>query len=66
MGCKKTRYATLFIAYTEEELGIDKSDARNTPLCPLDCSCRLWGYMQKSVGGSCFLWSSESDFHVVL
>ena len=64
---KKTRYATPFTLYTEEELGIDdKSDAGNTPLCPFDCSYCFWGYIQKSVGCSCFLWSSESDFHVVL
>ncbi|KAK3180759.1 hypothetical protein Dsin_000148 [Dipteronia sinensis] len=25
--------------YTEEELGINKADAGNTPLCPFDCSC---------------------------
>ncbi|XP_028768790.1 uncharacterized protein C6G9.01c-like [Neltuma alba] len=25
--------------YTEDELGIDKADAGNTPLCPFDCSC---------------------------
>ncbi|XP_045821829.1 uncharacterized protein C6G9.01c [Trifolium pratense] len=25
--------------YTEEELGISKGDAGNTPLCPFDCSC---------------------------
>ncbi|OVA11748.1 Protein of unknown function DUF1764 [Macleaya cordata] len=25
--------------YTEEELGISKSDAGGTPLCPFDCSC---------------------------
>ena len=49
-----------FTVYTEEELGIDKSDAGCTPLCPFDCSCCFWGYMQKSVGCSCFLWSSES------
>ena len=25
--------------YTEEELGLSKGDAGNTPLCPFDCSC---------------------------
>ena len=25
--------------YTEDELGINKVDAGNTPLCPFDCSC---------------------------
>lgn len=25
--------------YTEEELGINKSDAGGTPLCPFDCEC---------------------------
>ena len=25
--------------YTEEELGINKSDAGGTPLCPFDCDC---------------------------
>lgn len=25
--------------YTEEELGISKADAGDTPLCPFDCSC---------------------------
>lgn len=25
--------------YTEDELGINKADAGNTPLCPFDCSC---------------------------
>ncbi|XP_061371454.1 uncharacterized protein C6G9.01c [Gastrolobium bilobum] len=25
--------------YTEEELGIGKTDAGGTPLCPFDCSC---------------------------
>ncbi|KAE8664387.1 hypothetical protein F3Y22_tig00112800pilonHSYRG00102 [Hibiscus syriacus] len=28
-----------FTIYTEEELGIGKSDAGNTPLCPFDCDC---------------------------
>ena len=28
-----------FTVYTEDELGIDKSDAGCTPLCPFDCSC---------------------------
>lgn len=27
------------VIYTEEELGINKSDAGSTPLCPFDCSC---------------------------
>ena len=27
------------VLYTEEELGIGKSDAGGTPLCPFDCSC---------------------------
>ncbi|KAK1550670.1 hypothetical protein Q3G72_022845 [Acer saccharum] len=27
------------VVYTEEELGINKADAGNTPLCPFDCSC---------------------------
>lgn len=34
---KKT--ADGFTIYTEDELGINKSDAGNTPLCPFDCSC---------------------------
>ncbi|GMI97951.1 hypothetical protein like AT5G11760 [Hibiscus trionum] len=34
---KKT--ADGFTIYTEEELGISKSDAGNTPLCPFDCDC---------------------------
>ncbi|GAB4837122.1 hypothetical protein Ancab_002033 [Ancistrocladus abbreviatus] len=25
--------------YTEEDLGINRKDAGNTPLCPFDCSC---------------------------
>ncbi|XP_073222619.1 uncharacterized protein C6G9.01c-like [Cicer arietinum] len=25
--------------YSEEELGLSKGDAGNTPLCPFDCSC---------------------------
>lgn len=25
--------------YTEDELGINSTDAGNTPLCPFDCSC---------------------------
>lgn len=25
--------------YTEEELGLSKSEAGGTPLCPFDCSC---------------------------
>ncbi|KAL3745960.1 hypothetical protein ACJRO7_014975 [Eucalyptus globulus] len=25
--------------YTEDELGINKGDAGDTPLCPFDCSC---------------------------
>ncbi|XP_047155719.1 uncharacterized protein C6G9.01c [Vigna umbellata] len=28
-----------FTIYTEDELGINKADAGNTPLCPFDCSC---------------------------
>ncbi|XP_044464025.1 uncharacterized protein C6G9.01c-like isoform X2 [Mangifera indica] len=28
-----------FTIYSEEELGINNSDAGNTPLCPFDCSC---------------------------
>ncbi|XP_020215322.1 uncharacterized protein C6G9.01c [Cajanus cajan] len=28
-----------FSVYTEEELGINNTDAGNTPLCPFDCSC---------------------------
>ncbi|OMP06354.1 hypothetical protein CCACVL1_01613 [Corchorus capsularis] len=28
-----------FAIYTEEELGINKADAGNTPLCPFDCDC---------------------------
>lgn len=34
---KKT--ADGLIIYTEEELGLSKGDAGNTPLCPFDCSC---------------------------
>ncbi|KAK9149434.1 hypothetical protein Scep_008191 [Stephania cephalantha] len=25
--------------YTEDELGVSKADAGNSPLCPFDCSC---------------------------
>ncbi|XP_054819038.1 uncharacterized protein C6G9.01c-like [Prosopis cineraria] len=25
--------------FSEEELGINRADAGNTPLCPFDCSC---------------------------
>ena len=28
--------------YTEEELGLSKGDAGNTPFCPFDCSCCFW------------------------
>ncbi|KAM3337758.1 putative protein C6G9.01c [Capsicum galapagoense] len=34
---KKT--ADGFSLYTEEELGIGRSDAGGTPLCPFDCDC---------------------------
>ena len=35
----KKRTADGLAIYTEEELGIGKSDAGGTPLCPFDCSC---------------------------
>ncbi|GLT25545.1 hypothetical protein SLA2020_006670 [Shorea laevis] len=34
---KKTE--TGLVIYTEEELGINKSNAGGTPLCPFDCDC---------------------------
>ena len=35
----RKRTADGFTIYTEEELGISKADAGNTPLCPFDCDC---------------------------
>ncbi|MBA0626344.1 hypothetical protein Godav_004025, partial [Gossypium davidsonii] len=35
----RKRTADGFAIYTEEELGISKSDAGSTPLCPFDCDC---------------------------
>ncbi|KAK6248997.1 hypothetical protein QUC31_020562 [Theobroma cacao] len=35
----RKRTADGFAIYTEEELGINKSDVGSTPLCPFDCDC---------------------------
>ncbi|MBA0747662.1 hypothetical protein Gogos_004559 [Gossypium gossypioides] len=35
----RKRTADGFAIYTEEELGISKSDGGSTPLCPFDCDC---------------------------
>nr|DAD44480.1 TPA_asm: hypothetical protein HUJ06_002710 [Nelumbo nucifera] len=36
-----------FAIYTEEELGIVKSDAGGTPLCPFDCSVTVLEFLEE-------------------